>query len=101
MLPRLIEQGGSSATRAKALLSCQLLCIHNRTVLTHLAEKRLTYVLMRSLEPVLTFQGLVEDVTMGADANNDSTLSAAAPASINYTVKTCMSMMLLIKTIAG
>ena len=103
VLPRLIEQGGSSATRAKALLSCQLLCLHNHSVLSLLAEKRLTYVLMRSLEPVLTYQGLVDDGSSsgGADANNDSTLSTAAPASINYSVKISMSMVILIKSIAG
>jgi hypothetical protein len=102
-LQRLVEQGSSSATRAKALLACQFLCIQHPAILAQLAERRLTYVLMRTLEPVLTFQGVLDGTggATGPDANNDSTLSSGAPAAISYSVKVSLSMMLHIKTLAG
>jgi hypothetical protein len=104
-LQRLVEQGSSSATRAKALLACQFLCIQHQGVLGQLAEKRLTYVLMRTLEPILTFQGLDNNTDLNGDLsidpNNDSTLSNAAPAAISYSVKVSLSMMVHIKNLAG
>jgi serine/threonine protein kinase len=50
---KLIEQGASSAVRAKAMLLAQLLCLHQPSLLVHFSERRLPSILMRLVEPLV------------------------------------------------
>jgi hypothetical protein len=78
-LLRLVEQGGSSAVRAKALLAVQLLCRHNPVLLSPLSERRLPMALVRMLERFTSGSG-GGNCSGGAavKATDISALSAAA-----------------------
>jgi len=54
ILMHLIEQGGLSAVRSKALLTAQLISRHYSGMLALLAERRLPSFLMRVIAPTLT-----------------------------------------------
>jgi hypothetical protein len=59
LLPHLVnmmEQGGLSAIRGKALIAAQLICVFSPQILSSLAERRLPNLLVRALSPVLAAQ---------------------------------------------
>jgi len=60
-LVRLVEQGGSAAVRAKAIILAQLLCVHQPSLLAALAERRLPSALVRLLEPLAVSQRVSRD----------------------------------------
>ena len=78
-LLRLIEQGGSSAVRAKALITFQLVCSHRVTILT---EHRLPSALMRMIEPYIS--------------NADMSTTSAANTS-TYNIKCALSMVIFVR----
>ena len=56
ILVKLVEQGGSTAVRGKALICIQLLCKQSPDLLASLSERRLPSIIFRILEPVLSHQ---------------------------------------------
>ena len=65
-LLRLIEQGASSAVRAKAIILAQLLCAHQPSLLATLGERRLPSALVRLLEPLVVSQRISRDAAASA-----------------------------------
>lgn len=65
-LLRLIEQGASSAVRAKAIILAQLLCEHQPSLLATLGERRLPSALVRLLEPLIVSQRISRDTAASA-----------------------------------
>ena len=78
-LLRLVEQGGSSAVRAKALITFQLLCSHRVTILT---EHRLPSALMRMIEPYISNT----DMSTSNTQNNST-----------YNIKCALSMVIFVR----
>jgi hypothetical protein len=56
MLVKLVEQGGSTAVRGKALICIQLLCKQSPDLLASISERRLPSIIFRILEPVISQQ---------------------------------------------
>ena len=79
-LLRLVENGGSLALRAKALLSVQLMCRHRHAVLT---EHRLPTILMRLIDPYIAQSEVV-------------TATSVVPSS--YNVKVALSTIFYIRS---
>jgi len=78
-LLRLVEQGGSSAVRAKALITFQLLCSHRVTILT---EHRLPSALMRMIEPYIS----------NADMSTSNIQNTST-----YNIKCALSMIIFVR----
>ena len=78
-LLRLVEQGGSSAVRAKALITFQLLCSHRVTILT---EHRLPSALMRMIEPYIS----------NADMSTSNIQNSSS-----YNIKCALSMIIFVR----
>ena len=88
---KLVETGGSTAVRAKALLTAQLFCDHQPALLTQFCERRLPSILMRLVEPLVlaasgsagqSVRSSLQQLTRGSGAAEPTTVpkgSAAYP----------------------
>jgi hypothetical protein len=87
LLPHLVnmmEQGGLSAIRGKALIAAQLICVFSPQILSSLAERRLPNLLVRALSPVLAAQ----------ESEPNKPLAAMQ---LTYYTKTALSMLFYLR----
>jgi hypothetical protein len=93
---RLIEQGGLIAIRGKALLVLQLLCVHHPAlVLPSLSERRLSSILQRVLEPMLSTLPTNNNGQAPADTVEQNATQSLT--SLNYVMKIALSMLLFVR----
>jgi len=101
---KLVETGGSTAVRAKALLTAQLLCDHQPALLSQFCERRLPAILMRLVEPLVlaangaagqSVRSSLQHVTRGSGAAEPTTVPKGSAA---YPMHAALSFLAFVRT---
>ena len=106
---KLVETGASTAVRAKALLTAQLLCDHQPSLLVQFCERRLPAVLMRLVEPLVlaasgaagqSVRNSLQRLSRGSEAGVDAPATAVVPqGSAAYPMQAALSFLAFVRNI--